>query len=121
MKFFKNIQKYFNTLKQTGYINKKELYAMKLYTFLVEIMTKGLGDVKLTEEDKHFIDKTVMCLRNNFCLLQDIELFSCCLAPPIDADETFSAMLQCPFHDFESKEYDIEKIIVEPSIIPCCI
>lgn len=60
-----SLNRYFNSLAQTGYMNDKQCSQLLLLTFLTEFMQEYV----VTEEDYQKISKIITCLQQESCMI----------------------------------------------------
>lgn len=65
---FIGLNKYFNTLKYTGYISSKETLKLLLLLFIDELSTKEIG-IYLTDKDYKVVNNLLYSLFGSSCLI----------------------------------------------------
>lgn len=69
------IVRYLNTLKKVGSIKGSELGFLSVYVFLSSIVENN--DMPIDNEIVGDMDDMLHCIRNNSCLLMDVQDFKC--------------------------------------------
>lgn len=60
-----SLNRYFNSLAQTGYVNDRQCYDLLLFTFLTEFLQEFI----VTEEDYQKISRIITCLQQESCMI----------------------------------------------------
>lgn len=67
------LNRYFNSLSQTGYMNYNNVYYLLILTYIQEI-----NQEELSLEDKNIVRKALDCLYGNSCLIPYINYKQTC-------------------------------------------
>ena len=77
---FEALERYFNVLEKTGYVNEKDVNKLLLLMFIQEVLNEYA--YYITEEDYNLINKILVCLFGSSCLIPFMQYQK--MAQPID-------------------------------------
>lgn len=63
-----SLNRYFDTLKYSGYIKYKDVYKLVVSTFILDILDGEFGDL-ISEEDYKAMDNVLHCFYGSSCLI----------------------------------------------------